>query len=100
MIPVKRFYNQQITVSNPATDFNNNDIYDESDNETIIGHAIDNDTVYSYTKSIETPRLIVKLMLHVKVIQMKGKALPRLLNKPLAIKNKKAYQAMSVGGVK
>ena len=32
-----------------------------------------------------------------KLIQMKVKMLPKLLNKPLASKNKKAYQTMSVG---
>ena len=32
-----------------------------------------------------------------KLIQMKVKMLRKLLNKPLASKNKKAYQTMSVG---
>ena len=35
-----------------------------------------------------------------KLIQMKVKMLPKLLNKPLASKNKKAYETMSVGDVK
>ena len=44
--------------------------------------------------------MIVKLMLQMKLIQMKVKMLPKLLNKPLASKNKKAYETMSVGDVK
>ena len=39
-------------------------------------------------------------MLQMKLIQMKVKMLPKLLNKPLASKNKKAYETMSVGDVK
>ena len=56
MIPLKRFYNcahhqqQQITVSNTVTDFDNNDISDKSYDETVIEEAIDNDTLYIYSE--------------------------------------------------
>ena len=60
MILVKPFYNrahhhqQLIAFSNPVTDFDNSDVSNESDKETIIEEAIYNDTVYSYSESNET----------------------------------------------
>ena len=51
-------------------------------------------------KKVKLSRMIVKLMLQMKLIQMKVKMLPKLLNKPLASKSKKAYQTMNVGDVK
>ena len=106
MIPVKRFYNrahhhqQQITVSNPVTDFDNCEISDEKDNEIIIEEAIDNDTVYGYSETRETFSSDSETDASCESDSNEGEDVAKATQQTTSHQNEKTYQTMSGGGVK